>query len=243
MTKIVKRRSRAEEEGALEQPRLMRRTPCTPDAVALLARSRPCVLALVVVTLIGAGCNPVGPGNPERSIVGTYRGQWTFGIYEPDTIAHGDDPPNAPYRGFIDCPGELEVTAQHGKDISGRLELQPPTRMSCRQQREGFCSEAVAATFCRSISGTFDGQAFSSSLPAERILFQFRVKVAPATGRAALENFVGCPVASQEEETFGGDVWHDSVAFASMQLTAECGGRAGLGRVDVAIMLQASRVP
>ncbi len=68
------------------------------------------------------------------------------------------------------------------------------------------------------------------------------MKVAQATGRAALEDFVGCPVASQEKDVFGGDVWHHSVASASMQLTAACGGRAGLGRVDVAIMFQGSRV-
>jgi len=214
--------------------------------VPLVCRSCRCSAALIVLILFAgsAGCNPAGPGRPERSIVGTYRGQWTFGIYEPDTIAHGDDPPNAPYRGFIDCPGELQVTVQHGKDISGRLELQPRTPMSsCSSRRDGFCSETVEATFCRSLSGTFDGQAYSSSLPtAESIVFQFRMKVAQATGRAALEDFVGCPVASQEKDVFGGDVWHDSVASASMQLTAECGSRAGLGRVDVAIMFQGSRV-
>lgn len=197
-----------------------------------------------VIGLVGsASCGLTGPGDPERSIVGTYRGEWRFGVYDPNTIARGDDPPGVESRGWVHCPAEFQVMAQDGKDISGRFELRTRSPMSCTFRQEGFCTEAMAAQFCRQLSGTFRGEAFSNGAPnPSTILFKFRMSVAQADGRAALEQFVGCPVIAQESDVFTGGVWEDRTADASMQMTADCGGRAGLGRVDLAVLLAADRV-
>jgi hypothetical protein len=205
--------------------------------VLALPVAGPLVLASI------AGCGLTGPSDPERSIVGTYRGEWAFGIYDPDTIARGDDPPDVQSRGWIHCPGEFQVTEQDGKDISGRFELQPRAQMSCTSRQEGFCSEALAAKFCRQVTGTIDGEAFSTGSPEARtILFEFHMRVEQSAGRAALGQFIGCSVVAQEKDVFTGGVRDDMDATASMSATAECAGQAGLDRVDVAILLRAGRV-
>jgi hypothetical protein len=190
-----------------------------------------------------AACGLTGPSDPERSIVGTYRGEWRFGIYDPETIARGDDPPGVQSRGWIYCPGEFHVTEQDGKDISGRFELRPHREVSCTSRQEGFCTDALAATFCRQVSGTIDGEAFSTGSPTARtILFEFRMRVAASEGRAALSQFLGCSVVSQEKDVFTGGVQDDRDATAFLQATAECAGQGGLDRIDVAILLSAGRV-
>jgi hypothetical protein len=197
-------------------------------------------LTLVIAT---AGCGLTGPGDPERSIVGTYRGTWTFGVHDPDTIARGDDPPGVHSRGWINCPGEFQVTEQDGKDIKGRFELRPPGPATCDPRNGGFCSDAIIAKFCRQISGTLKGEAFSTGSPEPRtILFKFRMTVAQSEGRAALGQFIGCTVVAEEKDVFTGGVRDDVEASADAQATVECGGQAGLDRVDIAILLSAGRV-
>ena len=197
---------------------------------------------LAVVCAI-AGCGLTGPSDPERPIVGTYRGQWKFGIYDPDTIARGDDPPGAQSHGWVYCPGELQVTAQDGKDIEGRFELRPSERVECHSGQDGFCSDAIVAKFCRTVAGTLRGEAFSTGSPEARtILFEFSMTIGQSHGRAALSNFVGCTVVAEEKDVFTGGVRDDVSATADAQATAECHGHAGLDRVDVAILLTAGRV-
>jgi hypothetical protein len=197
-------------------------------------------LTLVIATV---GCGLTGPGDPERSIVGTYRGQWAFSVYDPDSIARGDDPPGVQIRGSIHCPGEFQVTEQDGKDIKGRFELRPPGLATCDSRNAGFCSDAMIAKFCRQISGTVKGEAFSTGSPEPTtILFKFRMTVAQSEGRAALGQFVGCTVVAEEKDMFTGGVRNDLEASADAQVTVECGGQAGLDRVDIAILLRAGRV-
>lgn len=204
-------------------------------------RSR--LLAFTFVTAT-AGCGLTGPGDPERSIVGTYRGQWKFGIYDAHAIARGNDSPGVQSRGWIHCPGELQVTEQDGKDIKGRFELRPPDAFAaCNSLQGGFCSDAIVAKFCRQVSGTLKGEAFSTGNPDPRtILFKFRMTVAQSEGRDALGRFVGCTVVAEERDVFTGGVTDDVNATADAQATVECDGQAGLNRVDVAILLNAARV-
>lgn len=220
----------------------MRIDPGTIGAPVSTPRSTT-IVAVVVVCATAAACGLTSPSDPERSIVGTYRGQWKFGIYDPDTIARGDDPPGVQSRGWVYCPGEFQVTAQNGKDIEGRFELRPPERAECHSSQGGFCSDAIVAKFCRVVSGTLTGEAFSTGSPEARtILFEFRMTIGQSAGRAALENFVGCTVVAEEKEVFTGGVTDDVSATAHAQATAECRGHAGLDRIDVAILLTAGRV-
>jgi hypothetical protein len=184
-----------------------------------------------------------GPGAPERSIVGSYNGSWHFGIYNPDTIARGDDPPGAKLHGYISCPGELRVTSQDGRSIRGDFSLSPPGPFSaCVSQEPGFCSDDLVVMFCRNVSGSLSGEAFSNgSQSAKTILFNFGMRIADVEGRAALSRFLGCTVVHEEENVFSGGVSEDVRASAFVQATAECGGRAGLGRVDVSLRLEAAR--
>jgi hypothetical protein len=198
-------------------------------------------VAAVALATAAAACGLTGPGDPERSIVGTYRGSWIFGIHDPHTIATGDDPPGGQGRGWIYCPGELQVTEQDGKDIRGRFELQGPGR-SCHPSDGGVCSDAVIAKFCRPISGTLKGEAFSTGSPsATTILFEFRMTIAQSEGRAALGRFIGCTVIAEENEVFKGGVREDVSASAFVDATADCDGQAGLNRVDVSVRLEAAR--
>ena len=201
--------------------------------------------ALLALAAASAGCRLTGPGDPERSIVGLYRGQWSFGIHDPRTIATGDDPPGAQSHGWVRCPAEFQVTSQDDKDISGRFELLPPNGFSsCGSRREGFCSPALIAAFCRPISGTFRGEAFSQGArEVTTILFEFRMSVAQADGADALGRFIGCRVVARQSEVFKGGVREDRDATAFMDATVDCGGQAGIGNADVAILLSAQRVP
>jgi hypothetical protein len=200
----------------------------------------------LTAAVAAVGCGSLGgPGDPERSIAGTYRGSWHIGIWDPDTIARGDDPPGAHAHGFISCPAEFRVTKQHDKSINGDFALMPPGPFStCTSQQPGFCSDDRVATFCRQVSGTLAGEAFSNGNPNHRtILFTFRMRIAEAEGRAALSRFVGCPVVAEEKDVFSGGVTDDLRAEAFVHATAACNGHAGLDRVDVSIRLTAERVP
>lgn len=198
-------------------------------------------MAAVAIATAAAACSLTGPGDPERSIVGRYRGSWIFGIHDPHTIATGDDPPGEHARGWVYCPGEIEVTHQDGKDISGRFELQGPAR-SCHGTHDGFCSDALLAKFCRPISGTLKGEAFSTgAATVTTILYEFRMSIAQSEGRAALGRFIGCTIISEENEVFKGGVREDVTASAFVDATADCDGQAGLNRVDVSVRLEAAR--
>lgn len=194
------------------------------------------------VAIAVCACGLTGPGKPERQIVGRYRGSWIFGIYNPDTIARGSDPPGDHSRGFVYCPGELQITRQDGRDIEGRIELQGPGR-SCHSRDASFCTDTLIAKFCRPVSGTLKGEAFSTGAPsATTILFEARIAIGQSEGRAALSRLVGCTVVAEQQEVFKGGVRMDVTASASTDATAECGGEAGLERIDLAIRLDAERV-
>ena len=198
-------------------------------------------MAAVALATAAAACGLTGPGDPERSIVGTYRGSWVFGIHEPNTIL-GDDPPVSTARGWVYCPGEIEITDQDGKDINGRFSLQGPARQ-CHGPADGFCSDALLAKFCRPVSGTLKGEAFSTGAhTVTNILFEFRLAIAQSEGRAALGRFLGCTVIAEENQVFKGGVSEDVTANAHAEASAECGGDAGLDRVDVSIRMQGARV-
>jgi hypothetical protein len=212
-----------------------------------LTPSHVCAAALaVVLAAIGAaGCGSLtGPGDPERSIVGSYRGSWSFGIYDADTIARGDDPPGARLHGSISCPADFRVTAQDDKSIKGDFALLPPGPFSsCVSQQPGFCSVDRIAAFCRPVSGTLTGEAFSTGAPdPDTILFMFRMRIPGMSARESLSHFIGCTVVALHEDVFSGGVAHDADANAFMDATVECGGRSGLGRADVAVSLRAERV-
>ena len=199
-------------------------------------------MAAVALATAAAACGLTGPGDPERSIVGTYRGSWIFGIHDPHTIATGDDPPGNHSRGWIYCRGELQVTEQDGKDIRGRFELQGPAGL-CHPTDSAVCSDAALARFCRPISGTLKGEAFSTGAKTvTTILFEFRMTIAPSEGRAALSRFIGCTVIAEENEVFKGGVREDVSASAFNAATAECGGEAGLHRVDISVRMEGTRV-
>lgn len=184
-----------------------------------------------------------GPGAPERSIVGTYSGSWHFGIYNPDTIARGDDPPNVTARGFINCPGELRITSQDDRSIRGDFSLsQPGPYTACVSQEPGFCRNELIVAFCRDVSGSLSGEAFSNGAPsAKTILFTFDMRIPDAPARAALSQFLGCTVVHEERNVFTGGVQEDVRASASREVTADCEGRAGLDRVDLSVRLEAAR--
>lgn len=175
--------------------------------------------------------------------MGAYRGSWHFGIYDADTIARGDDPPGARLRGSITCPAEFRVTQQKDKKISGEFALLSRGPFSsCVSQEAGFCSDAIIETFCRPVSGTIAGEAFSTGSPAATtILFTFRMRIADSEGRAALSRFLGCTVVAEEKDVFSGGVSDDVRAEAFVDATAVCNGQAGLDRVDVATRLTAQR--
>jgi hypothetical protein len=61
-------------------------------------------------------------------------------------------------------------------------------------------------------------------------------------GRDALSRFVGCTVVAEQQEVFKGGVTSDVTATAFTEATADCGGEAGLERVDLAIRLEGERV-
>jgi hypothetical protein len=197
--------------------------------------------ALVAATMTASACGVTGPGEPERSVVGTYAGQWHFGIHDPDTIGRGTN--DGEYQGFIACPGSLEVSAQDGKNIRGQFALSTEGITSCSSQQANFCSEAKIAAFCRDVAGTLEGEAFSGGAPsAKTILYEFRIKVAGQEGRAALSLLTGCRVVGAKEDWFSGGVTEDVSASAFTAMTAECDGHAGLQRVDMSIDLRATRV-
>jgi hypothetical protein len=197
--------------------------------------------ALAFATVAATACGLTGPADPERSVVGTYRGQWHFGIHDPDTIGRGISAGS--YHGFIACPGFLDITRQDGKDIRGSFGLSADGITSCISQQPGFCSQERVAAFCREMSGTLEGEAFSTGSPtAETILYEFRVRMAGQGGRAALSRLTGCNVVGAVEEWFSGGVTHDVTASAFIDVTAECGGYADLQRVDISMRLDAARV-
>ena len=197
--------------------------------------------ALLAATITASACGLTGPADPERSVVGTYAGQWHFGIHDPDTIGRGTNA--GEYQGFIACPGSLEIAAQDGKDIRGQFTLSTQGVTSCTSQQPDFCSESKVAAFCRSVSGTLEGEAFSAGAPsATTILYEFRIKIAGQEGRAALSLLTGCRVVEAKEDWFSGGVAEDVSASAFTAMTAECDGHADLQRVDMSVDLRASRV-
>ena len=196
--------------------------------------------ALVIATVTATACGLNGPGDPERSVVGTYRGQWHFGIYDPDTIGRGTA--GGSYHGFISCPGFLEIAGQDGRDIRGSFGLSAEGIISCTSQQPNFCSVPRVAAFCREVSGTLEGEAFSTGSPrAETILYEFRIRIAGQGGRSALGRLTGCNVVGAPEEWFSGGVTDDVSASAFTTVTAECGGHADLQRVDISVRLDAAR--
>lgn len=222
--------------------------PLCPVTSLALPRSRAAGLParLALAWAVGAiGCGSFGgPGPPERSIEGTYRGSWHFGIYDPDTIARGNNaPPYPQLHGSISCPAEFRVSSQDDRSIRGDFALSPPGPFSaCVSQQPGFCSDQLIATFCRQVSGTLEGEAFSTGSPsATTILFTFRMRIANTEGRAALSRFLGCTVVAEEKDVFSGGVSEDVRASAFVDATALC-GQPGLERVDMSIRLEASRV-
>jgi hypothetical protein len=223
------------------------RQPC-PVTLLPFHRSGTAGMAarLTLAWAIGAiGCGSLGgPGAPERSIEGTYQGSWHFGIYDPDTIARGNNaPPNPQLHGSISCPAEFRVSSQDDRSIRGDFALSPPGPFSaCVSQRPGFCSDELIATFCRQVSGTLEGEAFSTGSPeAKTILFTFRMRIANSEGRAALSRFLGCTVVAEEKDVFSGGVTEDVRATAFVDATALC-AQPGLERVDLSIRLEAARV-
>lgn len=192
--------------------------------------------ALVIAT----GCGLSGPGNPERSVVGIYRGQWSFGIHDPDTVGRGVA--EGRYHGFIACPGFLEIAAQDGKDIRGSFGVSAQGTTSCNSQQSDFCSASRVAAFCRDVSGTLEGEAFSTGSPAaQTILYEFGIRIAGQRGLLALSRLTGCNVVGAKEEWFSGGVTDDVSATAFTDVTAECGGYADLQRVDITLSLSAAR--
>ena len=196
--------------------------------------------ALVIATVTATACGLNGPGDPERSVVGTYRGQWHFAIYDPDTIGRGAA--GGGYHGFISCPGYLEIAEQDGKDIRGSFGVSAQGITSCDSQQSRFCSESKVAAFCREVSGTLEGEAFSTgSATATTILYEFGIRIAGQRGRSALSRLTGCNVVGAHEEWFSGGVTDNLTAGASTAMTAECGGYADLQRVDINVRLDAAR--
>ena len=57
----------------------------------------------------------------------------------------------------------------------------------------------------------------------------------------ALGRFAGCTVTGGDT-LFTGGVYKDEEATANGQVTVDCGGAAGLGRADLAMLLRAGRV-
>jgi hypothetical protein len=197
-------------------------------------------VALAIATATATACGLTGPGNPERAVVGTYRGQWHFGIHDPDTIGRGAA--GGSYQGFIACPGFLEIAEQHGKDIRGSFGVSAQGITSCTSQQSNFCSDSKVAAFCREVSGTLEGEAFSTGSPrAETILYEFRIRIAGQGGHSALSRLTGCNVVGALEEWFSGGVTDDVTASAFTTVTAECGGYADLQRVDIDVRLDAAR--
>lgn len=197
--------------------------------------------ALALAAVTATGCGLTGPGDPERSVVGTYRGQWHFSIYDPDTIGRGTT--ESRYQGFIACPGSLEIAEQDGKDIRGLLAVSTDGITSCTSQQPNFCSESKVAAFCRNVSGTLEGEAFSTGSPsAKTILYEFRIRIAGQEGRSALSRLTGCNVVGAQEDWFSGGVTDDVRASAFTTVTAECAGFADLQRVDIALDFNAERV-
>jgi hypothetical protein len=196
---------------------------------------------LVATTITASACGLTGPADPERSVVGTYVGQWTFGIHDPDTIARGTN--DGEYQGFIACPGSLEISAQNGQDIHGQFTLSPDGITSCTSQGSGFCADSKVAAFCRNVAGTLEGEAFSAGAPSARtILYEFRIAVGGQEGRSALSLLTGCRVVGAQEDWFSGGVTEDVSASASTAVTAECDGHADLQRVDMSVRLTGTRV-
>jgi len=196
--------------------------------------------ALALATVTAAACGLTGPGYPERSVVGTYQGQWHFSIYDPDTIGRGTT--GGSHHGFIACPGFLEIARQDGKDIRGSFGVSAEGMTSCTSQEANFCSVPRVAAFCREVSGTLDGEAFSTGSPsAETILYEFRIRIAGQEGRSALGRLTGCNVVGAAEDWFSGGVTDDVSATAFTTVTAECGGYADLQRVDISVRLDATR--
>jgi len=146
------------------------------------------------------------------------------------------------YYGFISCPGFLEIAGQDGKDIRGSFGLSAEGITSCTSQQPNFCSVPRGAAFCREVSGTLEGEAFSTGSPrAETILYEFRIRIAGQGGRSALGRLTGCDVVGAPEEWFSGGVPNDVSASAFTTVTAECGGYADLQRVDISVRLAAVR--
>ena len=121
----------------------------------------------------------------------------------------------------------------------------PPGPFStCVSRQPGFCSAELIAAFCRPISGTLTGEAFSAGNPKpDQILFKVRLRIPGLSARESLSQFIGCPVVAAHQDFFTGGVLHDAEASAHMDATVACGGRSGFDRVDVAVTLRASRVP
>lgn len=197
-------------------------------------------LALAIAAVTATACGLSGPGDPERSVVGTYRGQWSFGIHDPDTVGRGVA--QGSYHGFIACQGFLEIASQDGKDIQGSFGISGQGTTSCNSQQANFCSPARVAAFCRDLSGTLDGEAFSTGSPiAQTILYEFGIRIAGERGRPALSRLTGCNVVGAIEEWFSGGVTDNVSATAFTDVTAECGGFADLQRVDITLRLNATR--
>ena len=134
------------------------------------------------------------------------------------------------------------MTEQKGKGIRGTFELRPQLRISCDSREAGFCSENLSAKFCRQISGTFQGEAFSSGAREPlSIYFKFGMEVEGTIDAVALGRVTGCPV-TRGDTLFHGGVYRDAYATADAQVTVDCGGAAGLGRIDLAVLLSADRV-
>lgn len=196
---------------------------------------------LVAAAMTANACGLTGPGDPERSVVGTYVGQWHFGIHDPDTIGRGTN--GGEYQGFIACPGSLDISAQDGQDIRGQFTVSTDGISSCTSQQSSFCSDSKVAAFCRNVAGTLEGEAFSAGGSIARtILYEFRIKVAGQEGLSALSLLTGCRVVGAHEDWFSGGVTEDISANAFTTVTAECDGHAGLQRVDMSVDLTGARV-
>ena len=205
---------------------------------ALTLAATASVMAMAAAT--AAGCGLTGPGDPERTVVGSYHGQWHFGIYDADTIGRGTA--GGGYQGFIACPGFLEIAKQDGKDIRGSFAVSSQGPTSCTSQQSNFCSASKVAAFCRDVSGTLEGEAFSTGSPsAQTILYELQITIAGQRGRSALSRLTGCNVVGALEDWFSGGVTDDIAAGAYTAVTAECGGYADLQRTDIALRLDAAR--